>query len=256
MQNAALVMAHPGHELRIHGWIAQARPVTSILTDGSGLDGTARIDISRALLAGLGASPGPVFAPMTERDAYGALLALDHGLFLSVADDLVRTFLDEDVDGVVADAAEGFHPVHDACRLMATAAVAVASRECGRSIPMFDYAVYGEPETSRDAVGEDAVWLELDETAFSAKRNAACAHPGLAHEVDLFLTRFGEPAFRRECLRRVDDPAGRYRIADDEPVYERYGRALAARGRVERAIGRREHLEPLAAALGRWAGLR
>ena len=35
-QRAVLVVAHPGHELRVHGWLELARPTVCILTDGSG----------------------------------------------------------------------------------------------------------------------------------------------------------------------------------------------------------------------------
>lgn len=31
---AALVVAHPGHELRVYGWLEQARPRVFVLTDG------------------------------------------------------------------------------------------------------------------------------------------------------------------------------------------------------------------------------
>ena len=43
-QSAALVIAHPGHELRIHHWLERARPVTFVLTDGSGHTDHSRIE--------------------------------------------------------------------------------------------------------------------------------------------------------------------------------------------------------------------
>ena len=38
-----LVIAHPGHELRLYGWIAQTKPLVCILTDGSGSDDQPRL---------------------------------------------------------------------------------------------------------------------------------------------------------------------------------------------------------------------
>ena len=34
----ALIVGHPGHELRVHAWLGLARPVVSVLTDGTELN--------------------------------------------------------------------------------------------------------------------------------------------------------------------------------------------------------------------------
>jgi hypothetical protein len=33
--DAHLLIAHPGHELLLHGWICRTKPAVQILTDGS-----------------------------------------------------------------------------------------------------------------------------------------------------------------------------------------------------------------------------
>ena len=38
-RKAALIVAHPGHELRVHHWMELARPLVLVLTDGSGRQG-------------------------------------------------------------------------------------------------------------------------------------------------------------------------------------------------------------------------
>ena len=42
MQRPLLFSAHPGHELRVYGWLKQTKPAVCFLTDGSGADGVSR----------------------------------------------------------------------------------------------------------------------------------------------------------------------------------------------------------------------
>src|SRR5256885_1892784 len=47
---AAVVVAHPGHELRVHGFLCAFRPLLLVLTDGSGRGGASRLPSTSALL--------------------------------------------------------------------------------------------------------------------------------------------------------------------------------------------------------------
>src|SRR5882724_4575425 len=60
-QRSALLIAHPGHELRLHGWLERARPLTFALTDGSGMDGRPRLDSTTAVLSRVGARPAGIY---------------------------------------------------------------------------------------------------------------------------------------------------------------------------------------------------
>src|SRR5690348_480507 len=60
-RRAALVVAHPGHELRVHGWMELAHPIVSVLTDGSGHTGQSRLSSTTSLLAQSGARPGSMY---------------------------------------------------------------------------------------------------------------------------------------------------------------------------------------------------
>src|SRR6267142_6198654 len=42
-RRAALVVAHPSHELRVHGWLQMCHPWVLVLTDGSGRTGEPRL---------------------------------------------------------------------------------------------------------------------------------------------------------------------------------------------------------------------
>src|SRR5215470_17021527 len=58
---AALVISHPGHELRLFGWLRLAKPSVFILTDGSGRSDASRIASTSRILASAGANPGGIF---------------------------------------------------------------------------------------------------------------------------------------------------------------------------------------------------
>jgi hypothetical protein len=75
-RRAALVVAHPGHELRVYGWTARERPLVCVLTDGSGYAAGSRLGGTTALLTALGAAPGPIYGRFTDRELYDLLLVV------------------------------------------------------------------------------------------------------------------------------------------------------------------------------------
>jgi hypothetical protein len=74
---AALVVAHPGHELRVHHWLERARPLVLVLTDGSGHTEHSRLQRTTALLERAGATPGRIYGRLSDRDLYRAILSGD-----------------------------------------------------------------------------------------------------------------------------------------------------------------------------------
>src|SRR5438552_300306 len=70
---AALVIAHPGHELRVHAWVELARPLAFVLTDGSGHTGQSRLASTSRLLERTGAAPGGIYGRLTDRALYAAI---------------------------------------------------------------------------------------------------------------------------------------------------------------------------------------
>src|SRR5262249_46819579 len=85
---SALVIAHPGHELRVHGWLESARPEVFVLTDGSGHAGQSRLASTSRLLDCAGAWPGPIYGRVTDRTLYTALLDGRLNLFTGLAVEL------------------------------------------------------------------------------------------------------------------------------------------------------------------------
>lgn len=240
-----LVVAHPGHELRVYGWLESAAPVVCVLTDGSGSGGEARLESTTRLLAGTEARPGAIYGRMSDREIYAAILDRDFACFTELADQLAEELEACGADCVAGDAVEGYNPSHDVCRLVINAAL----RLLGRELPAYDFPLVGAPDGCPEGLRPRAVWLALDEAALARKLAAARAYPELAGEVETALARFGEAPFRTECLRPVDlsqrygwDPA-------EVPFYESYGERRVAEGAYDRVLRFGEHVRPLADAL-------
>lgn len=246
---AALVVAHPGHELRLHGWLELARPTVLVLTDGSGGAGRSRLDSSRRLLAATGARPGPLFGPLTDDALYAALLGGDLELVRRLARQVAGALLELDAELVVSDALEGFNPAHDLVRHLVDAALALVARARGRAPASYDFALDGPPD--EHPPGLRPLRVALDDAAWARKRTAAATYTELASEVEAALRRADPEAFRVELLRPVvvgELTDGRL-PGDDAPRYERYGEERVKTGRFRRVLRFADHVRPAAEAL-------
>lgn len=270
---AALVVAHPGHELSVHGWLGLARPCVFVLTDGSGRDGRSRLKSTTEILSEAGAKPGGIYGRLADQAVYAALLSYNFDPLIRLVEELASTFLHEGVTYVAGDAVEGYNPTHDVCRLMIGAAVEMANRAGGRAIANFDFSLMGRQDCL-ERLHDGAIRLDLDENAFARKIAAMQAYPelaaevnaglngtmletlrpfpDLAAEVEAALSGVGINTFRTECLRPVENRAGSNGLAKEPPFYERYGEKQVALGHYRHVIRYREHVLPFAEALWHW----
>ncbi|HEV2721686.1 MAG TPA: hypothetical protein VG323_16830 [Thermoanaerobaculia bacterium] len=228
-----LLVAHPGHELLLYAWMARNKPVVHVLTDGP----APRLERTAELLRDAGARPGAIFGRLSDREAYAMILERNSALLVSLAEELAAELERERPAMIVVDAAEGYNPVHDLCRLVAGAAMAMA----GVDAALYEYAVVGCP--SSDAT----MAIDLDDAEFAAKIARARAYAATLTDVDELLSRHGPDAYRREAFRRVGD----WTAIDGgaPPLYERFGQERVAAGRYARVIRRDEHMLPLRDAL-------
>src|SRR6476659_8791983 len=134
-----LVIAHPGHELRVHGWLETRRPEVWVLTDGSGRTGRSRIDSTTRVSQATGGVPGPVYGTMTDTDLYHAVLRFEHSRFTEIVDQLAARLMRNNVECIAGDAAEGYNPAHDICRLVIDAATRLAKRATQTAIANYDF---------------------------------------------------------------------------------------------------------------------
>src|SRR6476469_10620577 len=86
-----LFIAHPGHELCVHGWLEIARPTVFVLTDGSGRSGRSRIKATTNVLSQAGAEPGSIYGRLTDAAVYRAILNHDFELFLAIAGEFAES---------------------------------------------------------------------------------------------------------------------------------------------------------------------
>jgi hypothetical protein len=236
---AHLLVAHPGHTLLLHGWISRNRPVVHVVTDGAAHSADTRLGITAALLRDAGARAGTIFGRLTDAEAYTMILERNVELLDSLVRDLAEELGSDRPSILVTDAAEGYNPVHDLCRLIGGAAVAMA----GVPTKQYEYAVVNHPD-SADAA---KLVVELDDAEYAAKLVRARAQTGTLADIEELLAQHGADAYRRETLIPVADWTAIDR--DAPPLYERHGEERVAAGNYRIVIRQREHMLPLRDAL-------
>jgi len=245
---AALIVGHPGHELKVFGWMSEFKPRVYALTDGSGRHGTSRLPSTRRLLSSVAAETGDLFGIISDRDLYRALLTREIPWFLAEVDRLAESLIEARVDFVAADAIEGFNPTHDICRTLVDAAVVIAKRKSGRSIANYEFCLT-EWEGQR-AERHDGCCLHygLDDAALSRKIEAAENYTELKGEVERAIALRGRQYFRIECLKRIAAPF-QQRQCQGRPEYESWGERRVAEGTYSNVIRYEEHVLPIFRAI-------
>lgn len=254
LTRTALVVAHPGHELRVHHWLETARPLYFCLTDGSGRAGSSRMDSTSRLLRAVGATPGGIYGRFPDNEVYQALLAGRTGIFTELVKELAAALIAHDIEMVAGDAPEGMNPTHDLCRFLIDDAVAVVERVTGRRVRNLEFVLDRPPTECPEELKSQALWLRLDEEALERKLRAALAYTELRVETDAALRAFGKQAFSVECLRPSTSQAALEACEKEPPAYERFGREgveLDGKqfGRYEQVITFREHVKPIVQAM-------
>jgi hypothetical protein len=257
-QHAALVIAHPGHELRVHRWLHLAKPLVLVLTDGSGRTGQSRLPSTSKVLERAGAAPGPIYGRFTDALLYETIRRGDVTPLLCVLHELADVLSERAVEYVVGDAMEGFNPSHDLCRFLLNGAVSLLRKETGRTVRNFDFLLDGNPEESSRSGGSSGpvMRVTLSKRALQRKLAAARGYPELRAETESALTRFGPQAFSTEVLRPVVDwREGLDRMEHEPPYYETFGEQRVHAGYYDNVIRYRAGVHTLVNELWRQAGL-
>lgn len=244
-QRAALIVAHPGHELLVHGWLGLASATIYVLTDGSGHSERSRLEATTNLLTAIGASPGCIYGRFTDAQFYRALLNQDVALFTNLASELAEDLARRRIAYVVGDTIEGYNPTHDICRLLINAAVEMAQHATGRPLANYGFAVVARADATRP----QSIRLRLDERAFSDKLAAARAYAEWMAEVDTMLNDAEAKSFRDEYLHAINDGEDHDAAVAEPPFYEQYGEKQVAAGYYQEVLRHRQHILPIKAAL-------
>lgn len=248
-QRCALAVAHPGHEIRVFGWMAANRPTISVLTDGSGHKGVPRLQSSAKLLADIGVPIGPIFGAYSDRQIYAHVLAKNADPFLRLADRLAGDWVKNRIDIVLGDACEGAIMAHDLWRAVIDRAVQLAARRRGCRIRNMAFSLKSDPRTSpADRSSEKNHQNQLHESIWKRKILAAENYVGIQSEVQDAFSVWGKAAFRYETMWELPCAINSNDWVE-KPKYELHGEAQVVAGVYEQVVRYREHVRPILEAL-------
>jgi hypothetical protein len=232
-----LIIAHPGHELRLFAWMERERPLVFILSDGSGGAQSSRLDYSVAAIRAAGATLIEGSGQRSDREWYAAILAGDIPAFTQAADAITAAALTMHAPLVVSDAADGYNPLHDLCQALAGAVVQRIARHS--EAPRFLVS----PATANAMGTRSIAWKLEDETA-RRKHRTILANAPLAEEVTRLLAEAPEALYTEQLLVPTFDWPENW-----TPEWEAFGRKRVNEGRFAAPITYRDHVLPIAKAL-------
>jgi hypothetical protein len=243
-RRCALAIAHPGHELRIHGWLTANQPLVYVLTDGSGRTSRSRLGSTSKLLADAGADSGCVFGPFRDREIYDQVLAGNSSLFLELAEILAEDWVRHEIDLVVGDAYEGAIMSHDLWRGVIDRAVEMASDMRGQAIENISFALESHPVPNQPDDPSIHSIIQLEEASWQRKIRAAQCYVELQHEVQSAFARWGVQAFQFEAFFKTVLAEQRPDWSGP-PAYEQHGQEQVNAGIYEQVVRYREHVRPI-----------
>ena len=238
---AALVVAHPSHELRVHGWLQRSRPYVFVLTDGSGRAAEPRLQSTTRVLTEVGAQRGSVYGRARDIDVYDALLKRNFPFFINIAEELAREFDRNQIEYMVGDSDEGCSPTHDACRLLTNAASGNSKEEGPKANCQLRFCRRG------------FVWMKKP---FARKIAAARAYKSkLALDVEVRVAELSsQVAAALNAYPELEKKGHSSGEPIEIPFYELYGEKMVAAGHYQKTIRFTEHFQPLVKAFSRHVG--
>ena len=246
-----MVVAHPGHELRVLHWLEACQPTVFVLTDGSGRLGKSRLNSTSRVLARARASHGTIYGRYSDRAIYQAVLNTNTSLFSRLTDELADALIHDEIEFVLGDAAEGEYMVHDLWREVRLAAVQRASSVLGYEMAHFEFPVDMHPLSCPKGVESAAIYFRLNERDFLKKQSAVQTYPEIHQFALAAYQEFGQNAFRNEQLFPVTDKSLFQPDMHQPPPYELHGEKLVAAGCYPQVVRYRDHLRPIMRSLQR-----
>lgn len=244
--NVALVIGHPGHELRVYRFMELYQPIVFVLTDGSGSKGQTRLERTRQIIRNTGSKEGAVLGRFSDKEIYDLILNKKQIIFYELARELAAAFNHHNINAVVGDSNEGFSPTHDLCNYLIKAAARIYGRQKNRDPEIFEFYLESSPTAFPEDKQHDLLTIPLDEQAFERKYQAALGYPELAFELNRFIGRFGKKPFQTEFLWQVSTDFKPCGWKNPIPEYESSGRKRVDEGVYDAAITYEEHMLPLA----------
>ena len=242
---SALVIAHPGHELRVHHWMETQQPLVLVLTDGSGRSARSRMKSTARVVEEAGALLGSIRGRFTDSSIYSMLLNNRYEPLVDTATEIANILMEQGIDTVACDAREGYNPGHDVCGYLVQFAVRRA-RAFVPTIAWYEFSLINKPDELPADKRNQSICLTLDKEAFNRKLEAAQNYPELQKEFEIAVQNFGIEGFAVEILQRAS-----FQIPDGDPFlttspyYEEYGLRQVSANLYPSVIRYRDHLRPL-----------
>ena len=230
MRPSVLVVAHPGHEVRIFGWYQRVRPYLFLLTKGDRGDNCTRLEFAKELADRIGATAGSLFGRYGDREVYNAILARDPTLFVDWTIKLTEAIIALDPNLVVTDSWQLYNVSHDLVHTMTRVATRRAAVRVGHVINIADFAVAPSTLAAALPMGREVFRVELDEAELARKATVSKGYPGLNEEVSQLLAVEGSEAQRIEIFRAMVPFDTLLPSLGTEPPYEKYGQQRVASG--------------------------
>ena len=245
----ALVLGHPGHELRVFNFLEKYKPRVYILTDGSGSDRESRLYQTEKLIRQTGAELSPIAGRFTDREMYRIMREQDIKPVCETIDEIIDDMRANSIDAVAGDSAEGFNPTHDLCRYMINCIVTNYGKLLDKPLPNFEFYLDGPPHICPEGLNDKSIWLRLTDEEFDRKFEACKNYPEIFRDLQELVSKHSREPFKTECLWPVQDINRFKNWATDEPYYEIYGKKRIGENAYEQVITFKDHLEPLAGKL-------
>ncbi len=245
----ALILGHPGHELRVYRFLEKYKPRVYILTDGSGNDLESRLNRSLRVIEQAGASIGPVAGKFTDKEMYRIIRESDLTPLYNTIDEIMADMISHDIDAVAGDSIEGFNPTHDLCRYMINCIVGNYEKKLEKTIPNFEFYLDGPPHICPAGLEKESLWLRLSDDEFERKYEACKNYPELIKDTEMLIAKHGKAMFQVECLWPVKNRDVYTTWKTPEPFYEVYGKKKIETGSYQEVITYKSHLLPLATQL-------
>ncbi len=193
----ALVLAHPGHEVLLHRFMEETRPVVFVLTTGKARDGELPISTTMRIVRRAGGKIGSIFGRCTDKGLLQAFIRKEKTRFNALAQELADAFLLNGIEFVVGDPAEGIDPAHDLCRLLIDTASAIAAR-IQPALKNYEY-----PLCSRPMFRASSKILKVEGEAWFRKYSACKAYAHPVEDVKRIIACWGIDALREEQYLRA-----------------------------------------------------
>lgn len=227
----ALFVAHPGHELRLYGWMRRTKPTCMVLTTGSrsGADKD-RLQASAAILDAVGADRSELFGAILDRELYAAVLAGNAAPFLQWKEIAVEILVRNRPVRLVIDGWQLYSVTHDLTHVIGRLAAEEASHRLGYQIQVLQYDVVPPQLAGPVQSGSRVFCVELSEHELIEKHAAVDAYPDIELEVIELKEAEGEDHARTESLFLPPPLEQVIKSPDELPKYESFGEARKAAG--------------------------